>query len=232
MPARNKKGQFIKGSKKNYTGVKVGRLTFVSFSRMHTQPSGKEVPYWFCLCDCGKRKEVAVKDVIGGKTRSCGCLQKEKASAAQTVHGESDTPLHLIWQNMKRRCYEKTNGKYKNYGGRGIRVCKEWKDNYSAFANWSRANGYEDGLTIERINVDDDYKPSNCEWVRPAEQSRNKTVTHYHTIHGETYQTMEDVSDAFDIDAKTLYSRFYRGDRGDDLVRPVGQRRFWKKTPR
>lgn len=232
MPSRrDEKGQFVEGSYKDYTGVKKGRLTFIEFNRIHVQRSGGKVPYWLCRCDCGNEKVIAVKDVIGGKTRSCGCLQREMMSKKQTMHGETDTPLHSIWQNMKRRCYEKTNAKYGTYGKRGIRVCDDWKDSYISFAEWARANGYKEGLTIERIDVDKDYEPSNCEWIEPSEQSRNKTVTHYHEIDGVTYQTMNDLSESFDIPVKTLFSRFYRGDRGKDLVRTIGERR-WKKIPR
>lgn len=231
MSKRDSKGRFIKGSQKDYTGVKRGRLTFVEFSHVHITPTGRKKPYWRLKCDCGNEIVVSAY-TVGNGTSSCGCLQKERASQAQTKHGESDTTLHVIWQNMKRRCYEVTNSKYKNYGARGIEVCDEWRNDYSAFAKWARSNGYKDGLSIERKDVDKNYEPSNCEWIKINDQSRNKTLTHYHKINGTTYQTMEDVAEAFDMSVKTLYSRYYRGDKNEELVRPVGERRFWKKTPR
>ena len=228
---RDAKGRFVEGRYKDYSGIKKNRLTFISFDHIHYTPKGKKVPYWLCKCDCGNEIVVSSKDAFGGHTKSCGCFQKEQASKAQKKHGESDTRLHLIWQNMRRRCYSQNNEKYNTYGQRGIEVCAEWKDNYIKFADWARSNGYKEDLTLERIDIDKGYEPSNCKWIGMSEQSRNKTVTHYHTIDGKTYQTMNDLADAFNLPVKTLYARYYRGDRGNGLVRPLGKRR-WKTTPR
>ena len=162
---RDAKGRFVEGRYKDYSGIKKNRLTFISFDHIHYTPKGKKVPYWLCKCDCGNEIVVSSKDAYGGHTKSCGCFQKEQASKAQKKHGESDTRLHLIWQNMKRRCYSQNNEKYNTYGQRGIEVCAEWKDNYIKFADWARSNGYKGDLTLERIDIDKDYEPSNCKWI-------------------------------------------------------------------
>lgn len=144
--------------------------------------------FWEVKCDCGNVTTVMPRDVLHGHTKSCGCY---KLSGKQTpiVHGESHTPLHNIWCGMNNRC----NPNHKNserYGGRGIQVCDEWSD-YTKFAKWARENGYEEGLTIERKDVNGDYCPENCTWISLGRQARNRRTTFWVDYNGERISLAE-----------------------------------------
>lgn len=102
-------------------------------------------------------------------------------------HGKRNTNIYGVWQTMKTRCYNEHSEKYKNYGGRGITVCDEWRNDFQAFYNWAINNGYDDNLTIDRIDVNEDYSPSNCRWITNKEQQRNRRNNRNITINGETH---------------------------------------------
>lgn len=163
---------------KDLTGQKFGRLT--ALYRLHNI-TGKTK--WLCACDCGNLKEVTLSDLKKGNTQSCGCLYKD----IHTKHKKCDTRLYCIFGAVKSRCYNKNNKRYKDYGGRGIAVCSEWKDNFQAFYDWAINNGYNDSLTIDRIDVNGNYEPSNCRWVTPKQQARNRRSNRNYTIKGETH---------------------------------------------
>ena len=149
----------------NLSGQRFGRLIALS-------NTGKKCGahlIWLCKCDCGKLVEVLGDNLRSGNTKSCGCLRKEIV----TIHGDSRIRLYYIWHSMKARCYNSNNNNYKYYGERGIKVCKEWKNNYMMFKNWALANGYKEGLTIDRIDNDGNYCPENCRWLTKSENSRN-----------------------------------------------------------
>ena len=155
------------------SGKKFGLLTVLN---RHGH-SGKEVT-WLCRCDCGKVGAVIGRDLRSGNTKSCGCLQRLRASESNTKHGgaskKNREPLYKRWESMKKRCYQVNCKSYKDYGGRGIRVCDEWLNDYNSFKEWALANGFEENLTIERIDVNGDYEPSNCTWIPKSEQSKNR----------------------------------------------------------
>lgn len=129
-------------------------------------------------CKCGKEIEVAQTRVKNNRVKSCGCLKIEKARELTTkrnlVHGLSKTPQYKIWKDMKARCYNENNKSFMDYGGRGIVVCNEWINNYEAFYNWAINNGWESGLTIDRIDVNGNYEPSNCRWTDNFTQAKNR----------------------------------------------------------
>lgn len=130
--------------------------------------------YYLCDCDCGNIVIVQYSHLISGNTKSCGCLQKELTSKRFAKHNNSTHPLYGVWTMMKQRCYNHNNKSYKNYGARGIKVCDEWKNDFITFYNWAIENGYKDGLTIDRLNVNEDYSPNNCAWVTQKIQQNNR----------------------------------------------------------
>lgn len=152
-------------------GNKYNRLTVVSYLGMKSD-GYRNRPYLLCLCDCGAEVELNASLVEKGKTKSCGCLQREKAREAKTKHGLSDDILYNAWSNIRQRCFNKNKNDYKHYGGRGVTVCDEWNNSFESFYNWSINNGWDKGLEIDRINNDGNYEPSNCQWIT---QQKNKS---------------------------------------------------------
>ncbi len=177
--------------------------------------------YYLCKCECGVIKEVRY-DGLGRSTFSCGCLNKEKVKGrlgnATRKHGMTNTKLYAIWRDMRNRCYNKKVDRYINYGGRGIKVCAEWKGNFEPFMKWATANGYEAGLSIERIDVDGDYEPSNCKWIPYKKQARNKTSNVIVDYYGKNI-CIKELSEITGLNDKMLYARYSRGDRGERLWR-------------
>lgn len=131
---------------------------------------------WLCKCDCGEYKTVSTKLLRRGTTRSCGCLRKEMEVEANTTHGDTNSRLYKTWCNMKSRCTNQKSTDYKYYGAKGVKVCEEWLNSYEAFRDWALANGYKEGLTIDRINSEDNYKPINCRWITLSKNSRRAAL--------------------------------------------------------
>lgn len=191
---------------------------------------------WLCQCDCGKKVRVAGHDLLHG-TQSCGCLAKEvrlknlakgwgwnkkptkepKAKTKQIRTGESGTRLYKIWDAMKRRCYNSKHIYFKNYGGRGIKICDEWLNDFYAFKKWSLSNGYEATLTIDRINNNGNYEPSNCRWVTNKENCNNTRTNRLITINGIT-KTLQQWADECGIYSGTIRERLRRGWSDEKLL--------------
>lgn len=123
-----------------------------------------------------------------------------------SLHGGKHTKLYKIWCSIKQRCYNKNNTHYKYYGGRGISVCLEWQNNFAEFRSWANKNGYEDGLSIERIDVNSGYEPNNCKWITISEQCNNKQNSKRFQIDGETL-SLKQISEKYKINYDTLYYR-------------------------
>jgi hypothetical protein len=138
--------------------------------------------YYSCKCDCGKIIEVRKDSLFNGRVKSCGCYTKDR----MTKHNLSNSRLYHIRGGMLARCYNKSNKDFHNYGARGISVCEEWKNSFEVFYNWAITNGYSDNLSIDRIDVNGNYEPSNCRWTTNKQQSRNTRKNHFYTYKGET----------------------------------------------
>lgn len=161
---------------------------------------------WKCKCDCGEIAYVSSSGLLHG-TKSCGCLVKENHLH---THNKSHTRLYRIWQDMKRRCYNINDEAYSYYGGRGISVCIDWIDDFQSFYDWSIRNGYADNLTIDRIDVNGNYEPSNCRWATQKEQMNNTRNNHLLTFNGKT-QTIAQWSEELQINYSTIHGRLRRG---------------------
>ena len=125
---------------------------------------------------CGTEFKALTFNVKFGNTKSCGCYQKRRTSETHKTHGLGYTRLYIIWTNIKDRVFNTKNKQYNDYGGRGITICEEWKNDVKSFYDWAITNGYLDGLSLDRIDNDENYCPENCRWTTRVIQSRNQRI--------------------------------------------------------
>lgn len=193
-------GKFV-----DLTGKRFGRLTVIERS-----PSIKlGVTRWLCKCDCGNLTVTTTGRLRNGTCRSCGCLHIESARKqghACAKHHKTNCRLYRAWSNMKTRCYNKANKSYERWGGRGIYVCDEWLHDFEAFYNWAMSSGYDKHKTLDRIDNDGPYCPSNCRWATPKEQARNTRKNRHITYDGETH-TLAEWSEILGVSPSTLCYR-------------------------
>lgn len=204
-------------------GRKYGRLTVVELDKARS----KRKSYWVCQCECGSTKTVRSDSLKAGAIRSCGCLHNEQAAINVSVnhsHKMSKTRLYHTWQGMKKRCNSPDDASYPRYGGRGITVCKEWESSFESFMEWALNNGYADNLTIDRVDNNGNYGPSNCRWTEPKSQARNRRSNIKVRYNGKV-MTLIELSEATGLSYSLLSARYDRGDRGKRLVRPSGEDR-------
>lgn len=207
-------------SKKNLIGQKFGRLTVIEQSKNDRLGNRQ----WLCKCDCGNTKIIRTHDLKTGKVQSCGCLRLERLKKALTKHGQSDTKLHQVYFKMKGRCYNPKDKNYKDYGGRGIKVCDEWKNDFISFYQWAINNGYKEGLTIDRIDNNGNYETSNCKWATMKEQCRHRRNTRWIEYNGRI-QCIETWAEEYNMSRKALDYRLRAGWSIEKaLTTPIQQR--------
>ena len=155
------------------TGNKHGLLTVLSYSHFNDK---RHIHFWNCECSCGKKIVANGGTLRSGDTSSCGCKKIKVliGNKNRVTHGFSYKRLYQTWHSMKSRCYRKKDIAYKRYGGRGITVCEEWKNYFEIFKDWALENGYNDTLTIDRIDSNGNYEPSNCRWLTLSDNSKKR----------------------------------------------------------
>lgn len=195
---------------KDITGHKFNRLTVVS--RAENSKNGKAM--WLCKCDCGNTLIVWGSNLRNGHTKSCGCLQKEKTTNRNLVHGKACTNIHSTWKSMTQRCCNPNATSFKYYGARGISVCEEWKRDFQAFYDYVSQLPHfgEEGYSIDRINNNGNYEPGNVKWSTRKEQSSNRRSCKYVYYEGEIL-TVAELSEKIGVSAKTLYSKIHRKEK-------------------
>ena len=187
-----------------------GRLTVIG------EKSEKKHIYWLCKCSCGNVKWIRKTRILSGQTKSCGCLRKE----IKRTHGQCKTKLYRVWTSMRQRCNNPNNKRYKDYGGRGIKICDEW-NNFSNFFKWANEHGYHEGLSIDRIDNDKGYSPQNCRWATMLTQNNNTRHCRRITYHGETH-TVAEWERKLNMKCGILEQRLLRGmTLSDALSTPV-----------
>ncbi len=195
------------------TGKRFGRLLVISPDQVVNRFLS-----WLCVCDCGNKKSIIGQHLRNGTTVSCGCFHRERVGDQHRVHGGCRWPEYRVWKVMRQRCNLKTSISYPMYGGRGIRVCKRWNKFENFIADMGRRPGPK--YSIDRINTNGNYEPSNCRWATDIQQARNRTDSVRVKINGEVRHIREWAESA-GLEAGTVISRYRRGIRGADLLGPL-----------
>lgn len=225
----------VRKARKNLVGQKFNRLTVKS----RCENNGKKVMYR-CMCDCGKESVVWSNALLRGTTKSCGCLRSDAAKArglptgihaphyshGYALKGEVH-PLWNKWSSIKARCYNENVSGYKNYGGRGIVMCQEWKESSAAFIEWCLGAGWAHGLQIDRIDNNQGYSPENCRFATPKQNSNNRRSNR---LSGD--KTIAQISRETGIEYSKLRYRLTNGFSLAEASKNEDYRRVDSKTPR
>lgn len=193
---------------KDLTGKTFGRWTVLYRAKDYISPKGVKKIRYHCRCDCGNEGDVQANALSMGKSKSCGCLQLEWAYEIgnQKKHGLRRTRLYRIWANMYDRCKNEYNRRFSSYGGRGIEICSEWQgeNGFMTFYNWAMSNGYDEKLSIDRIDNNGNYCADNCRWVDNKTQSNNRSSNRRVTVDGID-KTIAEWSEYLNVSRNILY---------------------------
>lgn len=198
------------------TGKKFGRLVVIVKDNNYKKASVRKRTYWKCICDCGNYSTVCSSDLKSGNTKSCGCGEIEN----RITHGMSKHKCFKTWDGMMRRCYSEKHMAYHNYGGRGIKVVKEWRESQKIFIEWLINNGWKKGLEIDRIDNNGNYSPKNCRIVTTIENHNNTRYNRRFIAYGENL-TVGEASRKYKIRYSTIMERLKRGWTGNRAVSSV-----------
>lgn len=186
--------------------------TPIEEAEMYVDRKGNQFRVLRCKCRCGVVKDVLLSNITQKKSKSCGCHRTE----LHTKHGMCGCRLYHIWENMIQRCTNERNDNYPNYGARGVTICNDWVD-FAPFYEWSMSNGYSDGLTLDRVNVDGNYSPENCRWATTKEQANNKRDSRF-IEYGGMRMTITEWAEHVNMPANRLRSRLDRGWSFEDAI--------------
>lgn len=213
----------MSGRFNDLTGKKFGKLKVIEYAyRKHS------AVYWKCICDCGTEKIVVANSLNRGITTCCYYCAHKK-------HGLTNSRLYGVWAIMKQRCYNEKAPNFPSYGGRGITMCDEWKNDFMTFHDWAYANGYDENATkgectIDRIDVNGNYEPSNCRWATRQEQNFNKRNTRIFEFKGKV-QHLYKWAEEYNIPFSTLLYRLQSGmSMGEALTKPMQKKRSGEET--
>lgn len=201
----------MKHNFQDLTGQKFNKLSVIKLDETR-----KARPYWICRCDCGNTVSVRADLLKTGNTKACGCLHKKHGQALQGNHSR----LYGIYNDMKRRCYNKRNKSYRFYGEKGITVCNEWlgDDGFLKFLEWSNFNGYSENLSIDRIDPDGQYSPLNCRWVEWGVQANNKSNNLNVSYNGKT-QSLANWCRELNLNYSKVRQRLYHGKTFEESIK-------------
>lgn len=210
------------------TGQKFGRWTVVERGESRVC-AGKKQTTWICLCECGNIKSVIGSSLKRGKSISCGCYRSEyQRDRMSEMHKKNQPefvrhkePLYSVWSDIKYRCYNRNCSGYPYYGGRGIKMCHEWKEDYATFRAWAISTGYRDGLSIDRIDVNGNYEPSNCRWATAKQQANNRRNNKIIEIRGES-RTIAEWADMLNVTHSRIWHNINKGVTGEELLSKLG----------
>ena len=200
-------------NKQNLEGKVYGRLTVIKEATPRKRKDGKGTKrYWLCKCICGNEKEISQEQLVSYRTQSCGCYMKERAATLNpniTGVTKEYKRLYKIWRGMIDRCYNPNDMHHRDYYDRGITICPEWRHDFIAFKEWAFSHGYNETLTIDRIDVNGNYEPDNCRWATNKQQQNNKRNNVRYNYNGEQL-TLSEIADRCNIEYGTLEARILR----------------------
>jgi hypothetical protein len=204
-------------------GDRINRWTVIKEVESESGSSNFEDKRFLCRCDCGTERVLRYKSLAYKTSKSCGCYMREFNSKNRRKFPQDTVKsrIYTIWNGIKCRCYTKSSMSYKRYGAKGITMCNEWRTDFMIFYKWSIKNGYADNLTIDRIDSNGNYEPSNCRWVDRKTQCNNQRNNHYVIYKGERL-TLSQVAEKYNINQHRLACRLLAGwDVNDAIEIPV-----------